>query len=91
MSDRSATDASKYSAIERQLTQDWMEILHLNEVGIHDHFFDLGGDSLAAMRCIFRMRSTFGVELSLEEFFIEEATIANFAKSIGMSNAEKTD
>lgn len=74
--------ASEYSAIEMRLIQDWTEILHLKEVGIHDHFFDVGGDSLSAMRCISRMREAFGVEFLLEEFFLEEATIAKFAQTL---------
>ena len=35
-------------AIERQLAEIWAEVLGIDQVGIHDDFFDLGGHSLAA-------------------------------------------
>jgi non-ribosomal peptide synthase protein (TIGR01720 family) len=39
---------------EAALVAIWAELLRLPEVGIHDDFFDLGGDSLLAMRVIAR-------------------------------------
>jgi oxalate---CoA ligase len=32
--------------LEKMLAQCWAEILEVEQVGIHDHFFALGGDSL---------------------------------------------
>ncbi|KAF9873683.1 peptide synthetase [Colletotrichum karsti] len=34
---------------ERQLTEMWKKVLHVSSIGIHDNFFRLGGDSMAAM------------------------------------------
>lgn len=36
--------------LEQQLAGIWGELLDLNEVGVEDSFFELGGDSLTAMR-----------------------------------------
>jgi amino acid adenylation domain-containing protein len=41
---------------ERQMAAIWAEILGLSEVGIDESFLDLGGDSLAAIRALSRMR-----------------------------------
>lgn len=48
------TDENNYEAprnnFERQLVELWEEFLNVNKVGITDNFFDLGGDSLIAIR-----------------------------------------
>ncbi|HVR09570.1 MAG TPA: amino acid adenylation domain-containing protein, partial [Thermoanaerobaculia bacterium] len=41
----------------------WREVLGIARVEPHDRFLDLGGDSLAAMRVVARLREAFGVEL----------------------------
>jgi len=39
---------------EEVLAQIWVDVLHVPRVGIHDNFFDLGGDSLALVRTLAR-------------------------------------
>lgn len=46
--------ASPRTDRERTLAAIWAELLHLPEVGIHDSFLDLGGDSLSAMKLVSR-------------------------------------
>ena len=50
---------------EKTIAEIWAEILKLEEVGIHDNFFDLGGDSLLASQVLSRVREAFHVELPL--------------------------
>jgi len=38
------------SELERDLTALWSEILGVDEIGVNDNFFDLGGDSISAVR-----------------------------------------
>jgi hypothetical protein len=40
---------------------------------------------LAAMLCITRMKSAFGVEFDVQAFFLDEATVSEFAAIIGRS------
>ncbi|MEW6032839.1 MAG: amino acid adenylation domain-containing protein [Bacillota bacterium] len=47
----------------------WAEVLGLDEVGVNDDFFALGGDSLLATRIVARARQAFGAELPLASIF----------------------
>ncbi|HEV2639880.1 MAG TPA: amino acid adenylation domain-containing protein [Actinocrinis sp.] len=44
--------------LEHRLAEVWAEVLGLDQVGIHDDFFALGGDSLGAIRLAARIRDT---------------------------------
>ena len=48
---------------EVRLAQLWAEILELDEVGIDDSFYQLGGDSLSAFEMLHRVEEGFGVSL----------------------------
>ncbi|HKH46386.1 MAG TPA: condensation domain-containing protein, partial [Thermoanaerobaculia bacterium] len=51
------------SEIERHLAVIWQELLGIDPIGVHDSFFDLGGDSLQAVQVIARVRGAWGVEI----------------------------
>ena len=80
MNGSSATSA--HTEAENTLLQIWSEVLNTNPIGIHDDFLGLGGDSLAAMRCINRIIAVFGVEVPLDLFLIESASIAQVASAV---------
>jgi thioesterase domain-containing protein/acyl carrier protein len=61
--------------IERDLAAIWKEMLGLQQVSIDDDFFELGGQSLIAMRLFNRIRKEHGVELPLSVLF-QAPTIA---------------
>lgn len=44
-------------ALEQALADIWAEILALSSIGIHDNFFDLGGDSLKAARVVNKIQA----------------------------------
>lgn len=66
----------------------WQEVLHLDEVGIHDNFFDLGGHSLAASRVISRVVQKFQLELPVKALF-ESPTVAEMAAIITRHQNDK--
>ncbi|SEC28394.1 non-ribosomal peptide synthetase [Streptomyces sp. TLI_105] len=54
---------------EEALCRIWGEVLAAPRVGTHDSFFDLGGDSINAIRLAVRMRAAFGVPISPRDLF----------------------
>jgi acyl transferase domain-containing protein/thioesterase domain-containing protein/aryl carrier-like protein len=62
-------------AIERDLAAIWKEMLGVQQISIDDDFFELGGQSLIAMRLFNRIRKQHGVELPLSVLF-QAPTIA---------------
>ncbi|MEO9238228.1 MAG: phosphopantetheine-binding protein, partial [Jatrophihabitantaceae bacterium] len=47
----------------------WADLLQRDPPAAADDFFDLGGDSLFAIRLIGRIRTATGVKLSLKDIF----------------------
>jgi acyl-coenzyme A synthetase/AMP-(fatty) acid ligase/acyl carrier protein len=72
---------------ERELANIWMELLSLEQVSIDDNFFELGGHSLSAVQLIFRVRKTFGVDMTLRTLF-ETSTIERIAQLIDSIDPE---
>ncbi|QFG21424.1 condensation domain-containing protein [Actinomadura sp. WMMB 499] len=57
------------------------EVLGLASVGAEDSFFDLGGDSLLAMRLIARIRSVLDAEVGIRDLF-GAPTVAEMARAV---------
>jgi acyl transferase domain-containing protein/thioesterase domain-containing protein len=74
----SATFAPPRSHLEHELAEIWRDLLGVQEVGIHDDFFELGGQSLIAVRMFHRIGKKYGVDLPLATLF-EAPTIAHCA------------
>ena len=67
---------------ETALAAVFSEVLGVPRVGIADHFFEIGGHSLMAIRVLARIRAQFGVDLPLKAIF-ESPTVAALAALIG--------
>jgi amino acid adenylation domain-containing protein len=78
------------TAVEKFLAQSWADILSLDEVGVHDNFFDLGGHSLAAMRIISLIIRQFDLEISMQ-CLLAAPTIAELAALIDEQMEKKID
>jgi acyl carrier protein len=55
--------------VEEVLAEIWTQVLHVDRVGAHDSFFDLGGHSLMATRLLAQIQVTFGLEISIRDVF----------------------
>ena len=67
--------------VEAVLAGIWAAVLRVDRVGVHDSFFELGGDSLLATRVVFRVREEFGGELPIRALF-EKPTVAELAEPL---------
>jgi amino acid adenylation domain-containing protein len=64
-----STYRAPVNARQQALCKVFADVLGVSQVGIDDSFFDLGGQSLLAMRLISRIRSTIGEELTIAVLF----------------------
>ncbi len=76
------------TAVEELLAEIWAQVLQIDEVGINENFFDLGGHSLKATLVVSRVREALQVELPLR-FIFEFPTISEQAVHLGATEADK--
>ncbi|MHA7702014.1 amino acid adenylation domain-containing protein [Mycobacterium sp. ML4] len=70
------------TTIEDILATIYAQVLGLDRVGVDDSFFDLGGDSLSAMRVIAAINTTLDAGLSVRTLF-DAPTITALAQCMG--------
>ncbi len=70
--------------LEEELVEIWRGLLAVEQVGVQDSFFDLGGHSLLTTQLISRLRNAFQIEVSLQTFF-EDPTVAGLAQTIELA------
>ena len=68
---------------EELLADIWREVLHVEQVSIHDNFFALGGHSLLATQVVSRITRGLHVEVPLREMF-QTPTIAELAQRLAV-------
>ncbi len=69
---RTETEKARTAACdetEKRLKAIWEEVLCLQGVGMRESFFDLGGDSLLAVRLWARIEDEFGIRLTVSALF----------------------
>ncbi len=67
--------------VEEILAEIWGDVLGLEQVSIHDNFFQLGGHSLLVTQILSRIHAMLDVTVSLLDFF-EAPTIAQLAETV---------
>ena len=76
--DRNRPTTLPRTPMEKTIAGIWSEILEHEAVDVHDHFYDLGGESLQAMRIMARIRKTFNVDVDLQ-CLVDAPTVAEMS------------
>jgi acyl carrier protein len=78
--------------LERKLALIWQDLLEIDQVGVYDNFFQIGGHSLLAIQLISRIRHELNVELAFGDVFKFD-TISQLSKyleiRLGFDGQEK--
>jgi acyl carrier protein len=82
--------ATPRSDVEKLLAEIWAEVLAIDSIGIHDNFFDLGGDSLAASRVISRVIQSFKLDLPVKALF-DAPTVARMAEVVKQNETHRAE
>ncbi len=72
--------------VERAIAAIWSDLLRREGIGVDEDFFELGGDSLLAVRTITRINEELKVELS-PEVILDGPTIKELASAVATSQA----
>jgi amino acid adenylation domain-containing protein len=75
---------------ETTIAKIWGEVLGHETVDVHDHFYDLGGESLQALRIMAKIRQTFKVDVDIQSL-IDAPTVAEMAMQVGKLKEAGTD
>ncbi|MFN6571992.1 non-ribosomal peptide synthetase [Dendronalium sp. ChiSLP03b] len=76
------------SEMEQQIAKLWQEVLHLDKVGIHDNFFDLGGHSLLMLQVNHKLRVILQRDISVVTLF-QNPTIYSLAQYLSQITEDK--
>ncbi|MCY7297445.1 phosphopantetheine-binding protein, partial [Alteromonas sp. a30] len=90
--------------IEAHIAELWCELFKLEQIGIHDDFFELGGNSLLATSMLAHLQAlagenaslesdpsrAFGIELNMAQIF-ENRTVAGIAELLAQQESEELE
>ncbi len=83
VSSRGSTYVAPRNDVERAIAAVWSQVLKVQDVGVHDDFFELGGDSILSIQVLSRCVKS-GIALTARQLFLTP-TIAQLAESIQSS------
>lgn len=76
---------------EEIIARVWQNLLGIDELGIHDNFFDLGGNSLLALKIISQLKKEMQIDIPVVSLF-EGPTVQAFAEVISqLGKKQATD
>ncbi|HEX5084319.1 MAG TPA: amino acid adenylation domain-containing protein [Blastocatellia bacterium] len=79
--------AAPHGFIEEVLVSIWAEALQVEPIGIHDNFFDLGGDSMRSIQVCARAQRK-GLNISHDQIF-QYQTISRLAQEVGFAGVDR--
>jgi acyl carrier protein len=77
--------------MEKQLASIWAELLEVDQVGLHDNFFEIGGHSLLATELMSRLREQLQIDLPLKVLFNGAQTVEALAAEMDRYLIESAD
>lgn len=83
--ERRYEDDGMLSPAEEGIRRVWQEVLKTEDVGLHDHFFDLGGNSILLMQLHAKLEKEYGWGTSIVDLFTH-STIFKLARWIENRN-----
>src|SRR5579875_2474896 len=81
--------AAPRTPVEEILAKIWTDTLGVDRIGIHDNFFEIGGDSIISIQIIARANQA-GLGLTLKQMF-QYQTIASLATQVTTSRADRAE
>jgi acyl carrier protein len=84
---QAAKPSAAVSPLQAALAGLWASILQVRNVGQHDDFFLLGGDSLRGTRLLASVKAVFGVDVPIHSLFQSAATVAGMARFIAAARS----
>jgi amino acid adenylation domain-containing protein len=88
--DLAETYVAPQSELEQIITNIWQELLHIEKVGIHHNFFDIGGHSLLMVQVHSKLQKALNRDISMLDMF-QYPTISKFAKYLSQEQEKKPD
>lgn len=72
---------------EESIAEIWRSLFQITEVTGDDDFFELGGNSLTAIKFLSRVEERFGEDALLPETLYEDARLGSLAKAVEAATA----
>ncbi|MFJ2095090.1 amino acid adenylation domain-containing protein [Streptomyces sp. NPDC087901] len=81
-------EPNRWSRTHRIVAAAYSDVLDIDEIGLHDSFYALGGDSLAAVNVAVRIGEELGHEVPVPS--ADAATVRAYAEKIGSTTAPRS-
>ncbi|MBV9818793.1 MAG: hypothetical protein JOZ07_10640 [Solirubrobacterales bacterium] len=89
--DRAIERAAPRTALEAEVAAIWARTLGVDRIGVDDGFFELGGDSLGAMRLLVELHRQLGEEIPLSAFVEGRVTVSSLAAAVEALRNRRAD
>ncbi|MGD9210836.1 MAG: amino acid adenylation domain-containing protein, partial [Desulfobacteraceae bacterium] len=77
-----------FSPIEKTIASIWFEVLKIDDIGVHENFFEVGGNSMLIAELQKRLQNVLKKEVAIVDLF-KFPTINSFAQSISSIHKEE--
>jgi FkbM family methyltransferase len=73
---------------EQIVSEIWRDVLHVEQVGVNDNFFDLGGNSLLLVKVHSKLQEAFSKKISMVEMFRRATVLSLSSYLVGGENGK---